>query len=1635
MDCLLKSLTSRPSSNLTLKYFLFLLFAASFFSVQAQEIFYSISGKSLDGKTGDRRHDYDYWIRPNSTTGKVAARLEIYDAGVSSGGADVVFSGVDTKTTYTLYPLGARYNRTSDQLTSKPFVQDTALQTLIAGNEPIYRNRWTKFIDLPAPNTASPDGYILRVSTDGGDDANAFKLRVLEQRGSTSKDWAIYSLDLSVALVKFPAGYEIQFQSLHNAEVPPDGLTASGEESAVLQLKDDFNRAAPLSSATTFWSDSVGNASGNGVKNHWGLSVTRDVVLNHFAVYGKSPVLWAMSAIAVPMPKPPRARIIESPTEDCFTQQFVLSTVALRSTPYWAWRGEVQHSNSATFNFGASGDYTIEAWLPTEGLYFPKYWTQTYTTHINSPPSAVITAKSLPAKSINGVPVNFKTADGEKRLTLSTNERLVLSGDASSDAEGATLRYEWSLNDVRRSSKSAFVFTSPVPGNYTVTLRVSDNARNSRCTQNRDTVYLRVNNPPTVDVAWEKEFAEGEAMVFSAKNVRDADNDSLRLTWSGTGITSNRNADSVRVLHQRRGVYEATLTVDDGMGVANSTYSKTVRYRVNAPPEPRFAIPTLAAPGNKIRLFAGASSDPDDWRLRYTWDISDGRSFERRDQTITFDSPGDYDVTLMVDDGHGTSNSIQDLSRSIHINAPPEPRITGLEASSVSARQLISARTTTDADGDALSYRWDFGDGKTATGDTVTHTYQKSGVYTVRLVVDDGLRQSNSVQRTASTIRLRRFPIALFTAPNRVDPNVPFNADASRSRAYESDLVSYEWYIDGKKSADGKTAALQITEPGDHTIELHVKDNSGFDDSRSVATKIVHAHVPPKINLRASHDVAAPNEEIQFDVSPIIDAPVSELAANSKTPARTKPNTRRRKAILWTFDDGKTRTTASGESVRRRFAASGNVAYSVSVDDGYGFRESRQTVTGTVRINSRPTIVTETKLQSNSQRVLLDASKSYDADKDGLRYEWRLPDGTTRNEAAFVWESKTSGVQFVSLTVDDGQNLANSKKSETIKVVINHAPVAVIDSMIFSCTGKLVLFNGSKSYDPDGDAVKRTWDFGDGSQSTETDPAHTFQRPGNYLVTLTLDDGFAPPVVAKLPVVVGGSPVAVQSFKDTTVCVQAAIAFDAGQSFNPVGSIASYSWDFGDGETAVGEKVQHNYSKAGAYSVTLTVTGSESPNKQNTCSSVSQSSSLVRVVEGVTADFAIEPWVAESDVILLDDASSKTRNTITLATWRIQKDTAGKGDDEVTLTGRRVSHRFSKAGFYPVTLTVQTDAKTACNGSMITKFVKVNAPPVLSAVVPTSAAVYEPVVLDASASYDPDGVITKYQWMSDGKVIGNTPRLSHIFRRSGLNLVTISITDDSPTRTRATSQTFNVDVNPTATPALVVPRPVFENEVVSLASVFRQRVSTVSPMFVVDGVAYAADTVRFSAGKHWAAVIINDGKNLPNSQDSIRTEFDVMPVPELSAAFPKKMLRGSRLNARDFFKNETIGFAMQPEFVAARDGESIIPVTWSPRRVVLSTNDVPVKVYPPLEFTDVFRPSRIVWNPANPTYIASALRVNRSDTDRVIYRWLQNGKVIGFGASVEVRLKRGNNEFILEARDEDVFGSTPVQITFRVIAE
>ena len=154
---------------------------------------------------------------------------------------------------------------------------------------------------------------------------------------------------------------------------------------------------------------------------------------------------------------------------------------------------------------------------------------------------------------------------------------------------------------------------------------------------------------------------------------------------------------------------------------------------------------------------------------------------------------------------------------------------------------------TTDVDGDALQYTWDFGDGGGATGPSPTHAYAAPGTFTVTLTVSDG-EDTHSATTTATITN--RAPVAVAGPDLAAELGQAVTLDGGGSSDPEGDALTYEW-----RAADGTLiAATPVTNVtfglGSHDVALIVGDVYGAIGS-DVVRGVVSDTTPPAVSLTA----------------------------------------------------------------------------------------------------------------------------------------------------------------------------------------------------------------------------------------------------------------------------------------------------------------------------------------------------------------------------------------------------------------------------------------------------------------------------------------------------------------------------------------------------------------------------------------------------------------------------------------------------------------------------------------------------------------------------------------------------------------------------------------------------------------
>jgi PKD repeat protein len=159
----------------------------------------------------------------------------------------------------------------------------------------------------------------------------------------------------------------------------------------------------------------------------------------------------------------------------------------------------------------------------------------------------------------------------------------------------------------------------------------------------------------------------------------------------------------------------------------------------------------------------------------------------------------------------------------------------------------------------------------------------------------------------------------------------------------------------------------------------------------------------------------------------------------------------------------------------------------------------------------------------------------------------------------------------------------------------NMAPTADFTTAI---ANRAVTFNASGSSDPDGSIASYAWDYGNGTTGTGVNPTYTYPADGTYPVKLTVTDNLGGTATVTKNVTVAGNKLPVAAY--TWTAAGLAVSFNGAGSSDPDGSIASYSWDFGDGASGTGATASHAYGAAGGYTVSLTVTDNQGESSTTT---------------------------------------------------------------------------------------------------------------------------------------------------------------------------------------------------------------------------------------------------------------------------------------------------------------------------------------------------------------------------------------------------------------------------------------------------
>jgi len=532
----------------------------------------------------------------------------------------------------------------------------------------------------------------------------------------------------------------------------------------------------------------------------------------------------------------------------------------------------------------------------------------------------------------------------------------------------------------------------------------------------------------------------------------------------------------------------------------------------------------------------------------WAWDFGDGSTSTEQSPTYTFAKPGNYKVGLTVTNGicqHTTSKTVRVVEEKPTFNYTDSIMCRN-------ARMTYSVTNVVAAN--IVNYSWypkGFGTAPTVSNlFALAHYYTTPGPVNPAVVMLDVLGCKDTL---APAVQVRVYgPTAGFSTP--VTSSCYTNAinfiDTSKSDGINP-ITSYIWnFGDGNiRTLSAAPFMTNYNTSGLFGIRLTVVDNYGCRDSVFKPNHITISK--PSAKLALSDTLVCPNVPVIFK---------NQSLGNTLT-------------YNWSFGDGTTSTTASPT---KAYPTEGNYRVSMLLKDKFNCTLTIDTTIHVIQTTARflmsdsfsscPPLLVDFTNQSKGFTVF-----SYDFGDGGI---------STLNNPSHIYTYP--GTYFVKLGVRNNGGCTDT----LIKKIVIEGPTGTFkyNPLIVCNPGKIDFVATTQN------AVKYIWDYNDGTTifSNKTITSHVYTSPGIFVPKIILEDisGCRVPVVGKDTIHV--------KYINTNIVAPKAVFCDTGtvvfrDSTLTNDQIKSFTWNFGDGQTASTRNTSHKYLSAGLYTVKLTI--------------------------------------------------------------------------------------------------------------------------------------------------------------------------------------------------------------------------------------------------------------------------------------------------------------------------------------------------------------------------------------------------------------------------------------------------------------
>ena len=489
------------------------------------------------------------------------------------------------------------------------------------------------------------------------------------------------------------------------------------------------------------------------------------------------------------------------------------------------------------------------------------------------------------------------------------------------------------------------------------------------------------------------------------------------------------------------GIYEVSLTISNDCG--EETITKTIT--IVTPPTAAFnSEETTGCVPFTIQFFNQSSNNTTS--LKWTFEGGSPSTSTANNPIVTYNTPGSYTVALQALNSAGEST--QTIEDYITILNDPDadfiPDINGFDV------------TFFDNSIFATSYQWDFGDGFGSTESNPQHTYEDEGEFEVTLIISN-LCGQDTVMKTVTIDS--NFPFAGFTADSTVDC-APLEVQFINQSSENS--TNFEWTFEGGSPASSTqiNPLVSYASPGIYQVTLVASNAAGSD----AVTKFEFIEV-----------LAAPTASFTFEVNGF------EVSFTNASADATE--------YTWNFGDD---SSSNEVDVVHTFAPALSYVVELIASNACGV----DTISQEVFLEGvAPAPAFESNLLNGCAPLTVqftDLSMG-----DPLAWNWFFPGASPASsqeqDPEVVYPEP--GLYPVTLQVSNPFGEDSLTIEQYVEVIGLPDATFSFEQEDLKVVFEPTMLDTSLNY---------LWLFGDGNQSTEQIPTHTYEMPGMYTAQLII---------------------------------------------------------------------------------------------------------------------------------------------------------------------------------------------------------------------------------------------------------------------------------------------------------------------------------------------------------------------------------------------------------------------------------------------------------------------------------------------------------------------------------------------------